>query len=127
MNANDVILLISTVLGSQVIIDLVKWAINKKNAKRIASAEVKDREAKAEMIETESDRKNYELLNDQIKELIVMLKDANTENKKKTECIRQQNDQILKVTSDNAKLTAERSLKLCEVRGCTNREPESGY
>ena len=44
-----------------------------------------------------------------------------------TALVRQQNSEILALTSEIAMLRAERALKLCERRNCPTREPQSGY
>lgn len=44
-----------------------------------------------------------------------------------TEIVRKLNAENIELTARVARLEAERSMKLCERRGCAQREPKSGY
>lgn len=49
------------------------------------------------------------------------------EMKKNHDEIMHLQQEVLELTRDKSKLEAELSLKLCEKRGCTMREPQTGY
>ena len=93
--------------------ELVKWFLNRKSNKRMA-------EAKADDSEFSVLSKTNTFLQEQLA--------------KKEERFVEQTDRIRALTSENIQLTgrvarleAERCMKLCEVRNCPNRQPQSGY
>lgn len=106
---------------------LVEWLLNRNSNKRIA-------EANAESIELKNERDEFHFLRERLE-----YKDAAMMEKEKrfieqTELVRSLNRQLLDQTIENGKLQArisaleaERAMKLCEKRGCLQREPQSGY
>lgn len=104
-----------------------KWFFNRKHNKRIAQAKADQEEAKANI-----DEFHY------LKERIEI---AEAHNKQKEErfheqtlLVRDLNKQLLDKAIENGTLNAEisalkaeRALKLCERRGCKERQPQSGF
>jgi hypothetical protein len=104
-----------------------KWFFNRKHNKRIAQAKADQEEAKANI-----DEFHY------LKERIEI---AEAHNKQKEErfheqtlLVRDLNKQLLDKAIENGTLNAEisalkaeRALKLCERRGCKDRQPQSGF
>ena len=93
--------------------ELIKYFLNRKSNKRMAEAQADDSEFSVLS-------KTNTFLQEQLA--------------KKEERFAEQTDRIRTLTSENIQLTgrvarleAERSMKLCEVRNCPNRKPQSGY
>lgn len=105
-----IILSIVTTLGGW---EAVKYLINRKTNARIS--------------ESQADASEFSVL----KETNLFLQEQLIQKEKRfaeqTDLVRQLNTDNLELTRKCAKLEAERSLKLCEVRCCPNREPQSGY
>ena len=105
----------------------VEWLFTRKSNGRIA-------EANAEAAELKNERDEFHFLRERLE-----YKDAAMMEKEKrfieqTELVRSLNRQLLDQTMENGKLMAkirelevERRMKLCERKGCVNREPQSGY
>ena len=105
----------------------VEWLFTRKSNGRIA-------EATAEAAELKNERDEFHFLRERLE-----YKDAAMMEKEKrfieqTELVRSLNRQLLDQTIENGKLMAkirelevERRMKLCERKGCVNREPQSGY
>ena len=109
----EYITIISTLLVSLGGWELIKWLLNRKSNKRMAEAQADDSEFSVLS-------KTNTFLQEQLA--------------KKEERFAEQTDRIRTLTSENIQLTgrvarleAERSMKLCEVRNCPNRKPQSGY
>lgn len=107
--------------------EFVKWLLNRKSNTRIA-------QANAESMELKNERDEFHFLRERLE-----YKDAAMMEKEKrfieqTELVRTLNRQLLDQTIENGKLQArisaleaERAMKLCEKRGCIERQPQSGY
>lgn len=105
--------IVTTLIGSIGGWELIKWLLNRKTNKRINEAQADDSEFSVLA-------KTNVFLQEQLA--------------KKEERFVEQTDRLRTVTTENfnltakvARLEAERSMKLCERRGCANREPQSGY
>ena len=108
-------------------VKFVEWLFTRKSNGRIA-------EANAEAAELKNERDEFHFLRERLE-----YKDAAMMEKEKrfieqTELVRSLNRQLLDQTIENGKLMAkirelevERRMKLCERKGCVNREPQSGY
>lgn len=108
-------------------LEFLKWLWTRKSKARLASAEADAAELKASADE-------YHLLKERIDNLNQQL--ANKENRfdEQTQLLRQTNKELLEQIKENgllaakiAALEAERAMKLCQVRNCAKREPQSGY
>lgn len=105
----------------------VKWLINRKSNARMAQASAEASELKNEVDEFHFLRERLEY-----KDKVLMEKEQRFVEQ--TELVRQLNRQLLDATIENGKLqaeisrlNAERAMKLCERRGCKERQPQSGY
>lgn len=108
-------------------LEFLKWLWTRKSKARLAAAEADAAELKASADE-------YHLLKERIDNLNQQL--ANKENRfdEQTQLLRQTNKELLEQIKENgllaakiAALEAERAMKLCQVRNCAKREPQSGY
>ncbi len=134
-----------TVLGGW---EGIKYLLNRNANKRIEAAH-------ADVEEVKADKEQFEFLTIQIEYLQKQLtkKDEQLEKKdeqiakkdeqiaklgdqidgmnkrfeEQTLLVRSQNTQILTLTQEKAGLLAERSLKLCEVKKCKDRQPQSNW
>lgn len=119
--------MILTALGSMGFLEFVKWMVNRKSNARIAKAH-------ADTVELKNDVDEFHYLRERLE-----FKDKELVEKEKrfveqTDLVRELNRQLLDQTIENGKLQArissletERSMKLCERRGCQDRQPQSGY
>ena len=105
--------IIATLIGSIGGWEAIKWMLNRK-------ANIKTSEAMADDSEFSVLAKTNVFLQEQLA--------------KKEERFAEQTERVRALTTENialvgkvAKLEAERSMKLCNVRACPNREPQSGY
>lgn len=107
--------------------EFVKWWLNRKSNERIAAANAENIELKNEVDEFHFLRERLEF-----KEKEMMEKEKRFVEQ--TEVVRTLNRQLLDQAIENGKLQAriseleaERKMKLCERRGCVERQPQSGY
>lgn len=124
---NDFVMTICTVVGALGGLEFIKWWYNRK-----ARTEVEKAEAESAKIKADADEFRY------LRERIEMLdKDQIAKEQRFNDQIthiRDLNRQIvaLEIEKGDLKaevsaLKAERKMKLCEVRNCAKREPQSGY
>ena len=125
---------LTTVVGTFGGLELLKWLLTRKESKRVA-------EAKADDAEFEKYQKQIDYANERL-----LIKDQRIEEKDKLlsqkddryhELSQKYHEQTLVLREANARLLAkeetigslkeERAKKLCEVRKCSKREPQSGY
>lgn len=118
---------IITVLLSVGVLEFVKWMFTRKSNARIVKAQ-------ADTAELKNDVDQFHFLRERLE-----FKDKELVEKEKrfveqTNIVRELNRQLLDQTIENGKLQAriseleaERRMKLCERRGCMERQPQSGY
>lgn len=104
-----------------------KWFFNRKHNKRIAQAKADQEEAKANIDE-------FHYLKERIEVAEAHNKQKEERFHEQTLLVRDLNKQLLDRAIENGTLNAEisalkaeRALKLCERRGCKERQPQSGY
>lgn len=124
MDLTTTIATIVTALGGW---EAVKWLVNRKSNQRIAEATAEEKELKNDVDEFHFLRERLEFKDKQLME-------KEERFAEQTDLVRQLNKQLLdqtiaygKVMAENSALKAERAMKLCEVRGCQSRQPQSGY
>lgn len=105
-----IILSIVTTLGGW---EAVKYFVNRKTNARIS--------------ESQADASEFGVLKETTLFLQEQLRDKEVRFAEQTERVRQLTADNLDLTRKCATLETERSLKLCEVRCCPNRQPQSGY
>lgn len=130
MNWGDISLIL-TALGG---FEFIKWVFTRKQNARMA-------ETKADDAEFEKYQKQIDYANERL-----LLKDQRIEEKDKllsgkddryhelsqkyheqTLVLRDTNSKLLAAKEEIADLREERAKKLCEVKKCNKREPQSGY
>lgn len=107
--------------------EFVKWLLNRKSNKRIA-------EANAESMELKNERDEFHFLRERLEYKDSAMMEKEKRFNEQTDLVRSLNRQLLDQTIENGKLQArisaleaERAMKLCEKRGCIERQPQSGY
>lgn len=107
--------------------EAIKWLLNRKSNKRIA-------EAAAEKEELNNERDEFHFLRERLEFKDKQLMEKEQRFAEQTDLVRNLNKQLLDKTIENgnlqariASLEAERRMKLCEKRGCMDRQPQSGY
>lgn len=123
----ELITILATLLTSIGGWEAIKWLLNRKSNKRIA-------EAAAEKEELNNERDEFHFLRERIEFKDKQLMEKEQRFAEQTDLVRNLNKQLLDKTIENgnlqariASLEAERRMKLCEKRGCVDRQPQSGY
>lgn len=123
----DLITTIITVLTSCSFIELAKWLYNRKPQRARQEAEAAQLRIAAKEDEHDYLRKRLELVEKDVYEKEQRFLEINAH-------VRELSSQLLEKEATNGKLAArvaeleaERKMKLCRVRGCDGREPQSGY
>lgn len=108
------------VLGAVGGLEFIKWLFTRKSSGRVA-------EAKA-------DTDEFRYLRERIEFADKQLLDKEQRFKEQTDMVRDLNRQLLEkqtqigdLQSQVSELLAERKMKLCERRGCQDRQPQSNY
>lgn len=138
MNLNEVFTSIVSLLVALGGLEFLKWAWTRKSKARLAEAE-------ADIVELKASADEYHLLKERIDNLNEQLinKDKRFDEQmsarekrfdEQTTVLRgvqkQLNEEIKEnglLAAEIAELKAERAMKLCQVRNCAKREPQSGY
>lgn len=110
MRIIDIIIAVAGSFGG---IELIKWFYTRKSKERLSKAEADIESIKANKDEFYFLRERITILNQENTDLLKSL----IEEKEKNAAFRE----------ELASLKAERKLKLCEVKCCKSREPQSGY
>lgn len=123
----DIVTIVSTLVATLGGWEAIKWFLTRKSNARIAEAQAEEKELKNDVDEFHFLRERLEFKDKQ-------LMDKEQRFAEQTEIVRQLNKQLLDQAIENGKLSArisgleaERAMKLCEVRGCQSRQPQSGY
>lgn len=116
----DWIGIITAIVASFGGLELIKWLYNRKYGKKLE--EVKAKTAEFSLLKERLDYLNQQML------------DKEKRFSEQTDHVRALNRELIEketVIGDHkaeiSALKAERALKLCERRGCANRQPQSGY
>lgn len=124
MTTIETILTIASAFGG---LELLKWLYTRKSKKKVEEAEAEIAKIKAEADE-------YHLLRERIQFLNQDILDKEVRFVEQTKHVRELNRELLdkekeigNYKAEISALKAERQMKLCQVRGCANRQPQSGY
>lgn len=107
--------------------EAVRYLLNRRAHKRKELAT-------AEVTEIQADRDEFHLLRERLELADKQLLDKEQRFFEQTSLVRELNKELLEaerkigvLNSEISTLKAERAMKLCERRGCNQREPQSGY
>ena len=119
-------------------LEFLKWLWTRKSKARMAAAEADVAELKAEKDEYYLLRERLEFMDkliidkdkqyNELRDLTNKRYDEQTSHLRKVQG--QLNEEIKNnglLSAEIAALKAERAMKLCQVRNCSRREPQSGY
>ena len=127
MEINTIVTSVVSLLAALGGLEFLKWLWTRKSKARLAAAEADAAELKASADE-------YHLLKERIDNLNQQLSNKENRFDEQTQLLRQTNKELLEQIKENgllsariAALEAERAMKLCQVRNCAKREPQSGY
>lgn len=116
----NVIEVLITIVGSLGGLELLKWLFTRRENKRVA-------EAKADSDEFHYLKERIQFADKQLLEKeqrfveqTALLRDANR-------MLLEKQEKMGELQSKNSELLAERRMKLCEKKGCRDRQPQSGY
>lgn len=119
-------------------LEFLKWLWTRKSKARMAAAEADVAELKAEKDEYYLLRERLEFMDkliiDKDKQYHELRDLTNKRYDEQTSHLRKVQEQLNEEIKNNgllsaeiAALKAERAMKLCQVRNCSRREPQSGY
>lgn len=138
----------ATILSMLGGVELIKWLYTRKSKGEVAKAEAEAAHIKAQADEYHLLRERIEFLNEQlndkekrfqeqntyIRDLNQQILDRDSVHADQTLHVRTLNAQILEkemqigdLKAQVSELLAERKMKLCERKGCGQRQPQSGY
>jgi uncharacterized protein YydD (DUF2326 family) len=123
MNIETIITLIGTLGG----LELIKWLYTRKSKAKVEEAEAEVARVRADADEYHLIRERLDLLN---KDMIEKEKRFMEQTNHVRELNRQLIDKEVEIGNYKAEISAlkaERQMKLCERRGCQQRQPQSGY
>ena len=127
MDINSIITSVVSLIAALGGIEFLKWLWTRKSKTRMAEAE-----ADAAKLKVEKDE--FQLLRDRLQYADQQLIENEQRFNEQTNLLRETNRQLLEQIKENgllsakvASLEAERAMKLCQVRMCPKREPQSGY
>lgn len=115
------------IIGSLGGVEFFRWLLTRRANKRQAEATADHAEIQTEEAEFVYLRKRIEFSEQQLAE-------KEKRFSEQTDVLREAQRELLSMTVENGKimaeiaaLKAERSMKLCERKGCGQRQPQSGY
>lgn len=124
---NETLTLAITLIGTLGGWELVKYLLNRRSHQRQESAT-------ADISEIQADKDEFHLLRERLELADKQLLDKEQRFFEQTSLVRDLNKELLEaerkigvLNSEISTLKAERAMKLCERRGCNQREPQSGY
>lgn len=127
MDVNTIITSVVSLLAALGGLEFLKWLWTRKSKARMAAAEADAAELKVEKDE-------FQLIRDRLQYSDQQLMEKEKRFNEQTNLLRETNRQLLEQIKENgllsakiASLEAERAMKLCQVRMCPKREPQSGY
>lgn len=123
----DILATILSVIGALGGLELIKWLFTRKSNKRLVSAQ-------ADIAEISAEKEEFHYLRERLEVSERNLLEKEQRFHEQTLLVRDLNRQLLESANENgalkaeiSRLKAERAMKLCERRGCIEREPQSGY
>lgn len=127
MDINSIITSVVSLIAALGGIEFLKWLWTRKSKARMAAAEADAAELKVEKDE-------FQLIRERLQYSDQQLMEKEQRFNEQTNLLRETNRQLLEQIKENgllsakvASLEAERAMKLCQVRMCPKREPQSGY
>lgn len=120
MSIVEILTNIGVIFGSIGGVESIKWFFNRKTNERLAKAE-------AYIKEFDNYKAQIVFLQESLRDREQDFRAKEERFQEKIQHERELLDEINNLTTEVAVLRTERQLKLCEVRGCPNRKPQSGF
>jgi hypothetical protein len=134
MDWTEVVGVVVTVLTALGGLELFKWLYTRRSKRKESMANAEKAEAEAEKAEVEVESLELKNEEDEFHFLRDRLKYKDEELMAKDKRITELVERVIEKTMENGTLSArisaleaERKMKLCERRGCPERQPQSGY
>ena len=134
MGWTEIIGVAVTVLTALGGLELFKWLYTRRSKRKESMANAEKAEAEAEKAEVEVESLELKNEEDEFHFLRDRLKYKDEEMMSKDKRITELVERVIEKTMENGTLSArisaleaERKMKLCEHRGCPERDPQSGY
>jgi hypothetical protein len=134
MSIEQIATIVATVMGAFGGLELFKWLYTRRSKRKESMANADKAEAEAEKAEVEVESLELKNEEDEFHFLRDRLKYKDEELMAKDKRITELVERVIEKTMENGTLSArisaleaERKMKLCERRGCPERQPQSGY
>jgi hypothetical protein len=134
MSIEQIATIVATVMGAFGGLELFKWLYTRRSKRKESMANAEKAEAEAEKAEVEVESLELKNEEDEFHFLRDRLKYKDEELMAKDKRITELVERVIEKTMENGTLSArisaleaERKMKLCERRGCPERQPQSGY
>lgn len=118
---------IVTIIGALGGLELIKWLYTRKSKVKVEEAEAEIKRIKAEADEYHLIRERLDYLNKEMNEKEKRFTEQTDYVRKLNKELIDKETEIGNHKAEISALKAERQMKLCQVRGCANRQPQSGY
>ena len=134
MNIEQIVTIVATVMGAVGGLEFFKWLYTRRSKRKESIANAEKAEAEADKVAVEVESMEIKNREDEFHLLWERLRYKDEELVGKDKRITELVDIVLAKTMDIGELSArireleaERKMKLCERRGCVERQPQSGY
>ena len=134
MNIEQIVTIVATVMGAVGGLEFFKWLYTRRSKRKESIANAEKAEAEADKVAVEVESMEIRNREDEFHLLWERLRYKDEELVGKDKRITELVDIVLAKTMDIGELSArireleaERKMKLCERRGCVERQPQSGY
>lgn len=134
MSIEQIAAIVATVMGAFGGLELFKWLYTRRSKRKESMANAEKAEAEADKVAVEVESMEIKNREDEFHLLWERLRYKDEELVGKDKRITELVDIMLAKTMENGELSArireleaERKMKLCERRGCVERQPQSGY
>lgn len=134
MNIEQIVTIIATVMGAVGGLEFFKWLYTRRSKRKESIANAEKAEAEADKVAVEVESMEIKNREDEFHLLWERLRYKDEELVGKDKRITELVDIVLAKTMEIGELSArireleaERKMKLCERRGCVERQPQSGY
>lgn len=134
MNIEQIVTIVATVMGAVGGLEFFKWLYTRRSKRKESIANAEKAEAEADKVAVEVESMEIKNREDEFHLLWERLRYKDEELVGKDKRITELVDIILAKTMEIGELSArireleaERKMKLCERRGCVERQPQSGY
>lgn len=127
MDVSGIVTSVVSLLAALGGLEFLKWLWTRKSKARMAAAE-------ADVAELKAEKEEYYLLRERLEFMDKQMLGKEQRFDEQTAVLREVQKQLNEEIKNNgllsaeiAALKAERAMKLCQVRNCPKREPQSGY